>query len=240
LWNSSLQPGSSSGFIPVPDILSSSKIDTFRPVLVSIEGNIGAGKTTLLKKLREAHPEWISIDEPVDTWSTIRNEAGESILEIFYKDRRRWSYTFQNCALLTRYQNIESSISSKRAIHRSGTFVFLTERCLETDYHVFTRMLKDEGSIDNLEIELYERLLSQLKKTATDLSAIIHVNTEPEVCKDRIKQRGRSGEDAITLDYLNALHKYQSKWIESTHLPTLPTDVSNFHDVEEFIKGLMN
>lgn len=214
------------------------KTNVFTPVLVSIEGNIGAGKTTLLKYLRDTHPEWVFIDEPVDTWSRIRNEEGESILEVFYKDRRRWSYTFQNCALLTRYQNIETAVSKKRAQNPSGPVVFLTERCLETDYYVFTRMLQDEGSIDSMEIELYERLLSQLKKTATSLTAIIHVNTEPELCQDRIKQRGRSGEDAITLDYLQALHKYQSNWIDRTHLPTLQTDVKNIQDVEQFIAGL--
>jgi len=57
--------------------------------------------------------------------------------------------------------------------------VFFTERCLDTDYHVFTKMLRDESSIDRLELELYERLLTQLKATATPLSAIIYVNTNP-------------------------------------------------------------
>lgn len=210
----------------------------FRPILVSIEGNIGAGKTTLLKRLRDAHPEWISIDEPVDTWSTIRNEQGESILEVFYRDRQRWSYTFQNCALLTRYQNIENAISKAREQHGNGTFVFLTERCLETDYFVFTKMLQDEGSINNMEIELYHRLLYQLKKTATSLAAIIHVNTVPALCMERIKQRGRSGEGAISMTYLDQLHKYQSKWIQSATLPTLDTDVTNYEEVERFIAGL--
>ena len=57
--------------------------------------------------------------------------------------------------------------------------MFFTERCLDTDYHVFTKMLRDENSIDKLELELYERLLNQLKSTATPLSAIIYVNTPP-------------------------------------------------------------
>ena len=68
--------------------------------MIYMKGNIGAGKTTLLKSLRMKHPEWIFIDEPVDTWSNIRNDNQESILEVFYKDRKRWSYTFQNCMWL--------------------------------------------------------------------------------------------------------------------------------------------
>eukprot|EP01039_Chlorochromonas_danica_P003442 gene3442-3770_t len=239
LKSSSLRQNQS-GFIPVPENALHVDREVFRPILVSIEGNIGAGKTTLLKRLREQHPEWIPIDEPVDTWSTIKNDNGESILEIFYKDRKRWSYTFQNCALLTRYQNIEAAVSKVKEQHRTGTFIFLTERCLETDYYVFTKMLRDEGSINNMEIELYHRLLEQLKKTATNLSAIIHVNTHPEQCLQRIRQRGRSGEEAITQDYLNLLHLYQDKWINQSPLPIFSTDVSNYEDVESFIKNLAN
>lgn len=244
-------------------------LQEFQPILVSIEGNIGAGKTTLLKQLQERHPEWISIDEPVDTWSNLKNEHGESILEIFYKDRRRWSYTFQNCALLTRFQNIENAVNKVRLHYnqtisaefvsnksaatldkfvsesnkifippKSGKVIFLTERCLDTDYHVFTRMLQEDGSIDALEIELYERLLKQLKASATKLSAIVHVNTEPDICVQRIKQRGRTGEEGISMDYLNMLDRYQTAWVNSTSIPTLVTDVSNFTMVEKFIEDL--
>jgi deoxyadenosine/deoxycytidine kinase len=221
---------------------------SFHPVLVSIEGNIGAGKTTLLNELRARHPEWISIDEPVETWSSIQNEQGESILEIFYKDRRRWSYTFQNCALLTRFQNIERAVSMQQQLrrhqelqpppHGTDRVIFLTERCLDTDYHVFTKMLLEEGSIDPLEISLYERLLNQLKKTATPLSAIVHVNTAPTLCATRIQSRGRHGEEAISMNYLDRLHHYQVNWINSTEIPKLVTHSQDVAGVETFIRSL--
>ena len=178
----------------------SSKVEfqTFKPILVSIEGNIGAGKTTLLENLRLRRPDWTFINEPVDSWSKIRNEKDQSILEVFYEDRKRWSYTFQNCALLTRYQEIEAAITAARANTDNdsscmGPKVFLTERCLDTDYHVFTKMLKADGSLNSIELQLYERLLKQLKSTATPLSAIVHVNTSPVVCMERVKSRGRAG-----------------------------------------------
>lgn len=209
----------------------------FTPFLISLEGNIGAGKTTLLKKMRERFPQWIAIDEPVETWFTIKNDDGDSMLEVFYKDRKRWSYTFQNCALITRYQNIEKAINDARrsSFSGGGVQVFLTERCLDTDFHVFTKMLRDEGSIDTLELDLYNRLLQQLRSTATPLSAILHVNTSPLVCVERIRQRSRSGEDKITLDYLEALENHQSTWIRETSVPTLSTDGMNFEEVEQFI-----
>ena len=61
---------------------------TFQPLLVSIEGNIGSGKSTLMNQLRGGRAEWIFIEEPVSLWSSLRNEDGNSLLQLFYKDRR--------------------------------------------------------------------------------------------------------------------------------------------------------
>ena len=214
-----------------------------RPVLVSIEGNIGAGKSTLLDALRagETSRDWVFIDEPVGEWSTLKNEKGESMLEVFYKDRRRWSYTFQNCALLTRFQNIEAAIrlhSSKTGSTSDKRKVFVTERCLDTDYHVFTKMLRAEGSIDKLEYDLYERWFSQLKKTSTPLSAIVHVDTTPETCAQRIIMRGREGEGGISLEYLRSLDKYQRDWVEAGTTPFIRADVTQCSKVIEFVETI--
>lgn len=211
----------------------------FTPVLVSIEGNIGSGKSTLLKDLKARNTDFTFIAEPVDTWSKIKNDEGESMLEVFYKDRKRWSYTFQNCALLTRYQYIEETIQKAAAKNLSGRHIFLTERCLDTDFHVFTKMLRGEGSIDKLELELYLRLLSQLKATATPLSALIHVNTKPVLCSERIKKRSRSGESSISMDYLQSLDDHQCAWINNEMLPKLITDGENIAKVESFIRSLI-
>lgn len=215
---------------------------SFHPLLVSIEGNIGAGKSTLLKRLRSTHPEWTFIEEPISAWFSICNEDGANILEAFYKDRKRWSYTFQNCALLTRYQYIEDAVNKYRENmvnkHSKSTHIFLTERCLDTDYHVFTKMLHAEGSINSMEMQLYEKLLRQLQLTSTKLAAIIHVNTPPALSAERIKQRGRNGEESISLDYLKSLDKFQNQWIENTSIPTCSTNGSNFDEVEQFLMQL--
>lgn len=234
----------------IPNVSS----DMPTPLLISIEGNIGAGKSTLLDSLRLSNPEWIFIDEPVGVWSAFQNEAGENMLEVFYKDRKRWSYTFQNCALLTRFQNIESAIAEH--FHKAGSNteetysyvgegnksserpVFVTERCLDTDYQVFTKMLRAEGSIDKLEFDLYECWFSQLKSSSTQLSAIVHVDTSPEVCADRIVKRGRDGEEFIPIEYLQALDKYQRDWVTRGEVPFVQTGTSGVEDVRGLVKSL--
>lgn len=213
------------------------KESSFVPFLVSLEGNIGAGKTTLLSKLRERHPDWTPIDEPIETWCQIKNEKNESILELFYRDKRRWAYTFQSCVLLTRYHNLETTIKNVKQQKKGagGVHVFLTERCMDSDYHVFAKMLREEGSMDSMELQIYERLLGQLRSTATPLSAIIHINNPPSLCQERIKQRGRNGESSITTSYLQSLEAHQNKWMQSANIPICLTNAEDPNSVESFI-----
>lgn len=205
------------------------------PILISIEGNIGAGKSTILKALKEKHPEWTFIDEPVDTWTSLKNEKGESLLELFYHDQRRWAYTFQNCAVLSRYQLIEGAIATTQATKQyPGKHIYLTERSLETDYNVFAKMLHDDGKIDALEFSLYEKWYRELQKKSTPLHSIVLVNTIPTTCVERIKGRHREGEEGIPLAYLENLNAYQNKWLDNIHIPVLKT--ASVEEIEEFVE----
>jgi deoxyadenosine/deoxycytidine kinase len=233
---------------------------SIKPLLISIEGNIGAGKSYLLTALRKAHPEWCFIDEPVEFWESLKNDNKESLLEVFYKDQRRWSYTFQNCALLSRFNNIETTITDF-ATNASAKFakeqatlpaceratgalrpvpqIFITERCLDTDHEVFAKMLHADGQLDNLEFDLYERWFSLLGKSATPLSAIVYVDTVPTLCADRINIRSRDGEGSIPLAYLKSLDSFQRNWIDSTNVPTVRTLSDNLQAVEDFVSELI-
>jgi deoxyadenosine/deoxycytidine kinase len=172
------------------------------------------------------------------------------LLEVFYKDRKRWSYTFQSCALLSRFQNIENSIKQRSSLLESTKSsamevdereIFITERCLDTDFHVFTKMLRDEKSINKLEFEIYDRLYQHLKSTSTPLSAIIHVSTDPEECLKRIASRNRAGEKEITLEYLTNLEICQSAWITSCAVPVLRSEQTSviLSEVEDFVKMIL-
>jgi deoxyadenosine/deoxycytidine kinase len=188
-------------------------------ILISIEGDIGAGKSTLITKLKKEHPDWHFIDEPVDTWLNLKTADDKNLLELFYTDKNRYSYTFQNCALLSRALNIKKTIDTWKyeckyinpELRHSN--IFITERCLETDYHVFAKMLYDEGCMNLVEWDLYKMWYNYVKEQSYPLTGIIYVSTPPEICQERIHQRGRKGEDAIPIEYLNNLDKYQKQWL---------------------------
>lgn len=199
-----------------------------KPFLVSIEGNIGAGKSTLINHLKTNHLNCNYIEEPLAIWSTIKNDDGRNLLETYYSDRNRWSFTFQMCALLSRFKSIEGSVTNGGVPFRSSSdkSVFVSERCLDTDYHCFTKMLHSDGAISGMEMKIYEQYYDHFLAMSTPLSAIIHVDTNPEMCHERIKQRNRRGEDEISIEYLRALDYWTRKWIESTNVPVLSINPS--------------
>lgn len=205
-------------------------------IIISLDGNIGAGKTTLLNEIRKNIPEIHYVDEPVGQWTALRNESGKNLLELFYEDKKRWSYTFQNCAILTRLLNIQKAIDKVSEQHAAPQII-LTERSILTDKYVFAEMLRHSGDIDALEWDLYNSWFDTFgSKLPT--KAVIYISTSAETAKKRIGIRNRAGEDLISLDYLNLLDEQHKKWIHNTELPTLILSTEDGIPVEENIKKI--
>jgi deoxyadenosine/deoxycytidine kinase len=212
-------------------------------IIISLDGNIGAGKSTLLAEIRKSIPELHVVDEPVGQWTALKNNTGKNLLELFYEDKKRWAYTFQNCAILTRLKNIKEAVEELDA-NGKGRQVILTERSVLTDKYVFAQMLRDSGDIDDLEWELYDSWFSIFSKQH-QVNGIIYLSTSSTTSKDRIHIRNRQGEDRIQLDYLDALDRQHKQWIESTDIPvlTLSTEPgasleNNLQNIRDFIQQL--
>jgi deoxyadenosine/deoxycytidine kinase len=213
------------------------------PIIISLDGNIGAGKSTLLAEIRNRLHDLHIVDEPVGQWTALKNAEGKNLLELFYEDKKRWAYTFQNCAILTRLKNIQDAVENLDSTLK-GPQVIITERSVLTDKHVFAEMLYEAGDIDPLEWELYESWFNIFGKKYP-VSGIIYVSTSSSTSKERIGIRNRQGEENIGLDYLDALDVQHKKWIENTNIPvlTLSTEVGvpvekNIQEIVEFIKKL--
>ena len=83
--------------------------------IISIEGNIGSGKTTLLKNLREYYKNndnIIFLDEPLNEWNKITDENGITILEKFYMDQKKYAFSFQMMAYITRLAILRKAYNS--------------------------------------------------------------------------------------------------------------------------------
>lgn len=182
--------------------------------IVSLDGNIGAGKTTLLAKIRRYYPNLVyAVEEPVDTWTALKDGEGKSLLEHFYEDKKRWAYTFQNAAILSRLRVLKEALANAKPGQ-----VIVTERSVLTDRFVFAEMLKKKGDIDPLEWSLYQMWYDTF---AADLpmAGILYIPTDVKTSSERIKMRNRTGESEIPDAYLQDLERQHETWLASTNLP---------------------
>ena len=194
------------------------------PFIVSLEGNIGAGKSTIVEKLQQkyllpleerkkyfgelANAKIVFMQEPIDAWTSIHDsETGESILEKFYRDQKKYSFAFQVMVYNTHLQ------AFRRAVKENPDCVLLIcERSIDAGRHIFSQMLRDDGMIDEVCFQVYKNLF---ESTADEfpLGAILHLDVSPEVCLERIAKRSRDGEGDIPLEYLEKCDRYYKNWL---------------------------
>ena len=200
--------------------------------IYSVDGNIGAGKTTFLEAVRASMPLVHVVLEPVGEWMRLKNAEGVSLLELFYSDKKRWAYTFQNCAILTRLRAIQEAMASL-----PEDAVILTERSVLTDRFVFAEMLRASGDLDCLEWELYCKWFDTFA-TSLPITGVIYLTTGVGTSAGRIVKRGRSGEDHIPLDYLGSLDAAHRSWIEGTDLPVLRVSTEPGSSLSEAVEAV--
>lgn len=204
--------------------------------IISIEGNIGSGKSTLLANLKKHfnnNHRVIFLREPVDEWSKIKDEHGVTILEKFYADQDKYSFSFQMMAYISRLKLLKDAVNEcrvetfkyiqehdyKKPHNRDEKFIYyiITERSLFTDKMVFAKMLYDSGKIESINYQIY---LNWFNTFADEfkVNKIIYVNANPEICYERVGKRHRDGEDKIPLEYLKNCHIYHNNMLDKSLL----------------------
>lgn len=191
-------------------VFSAKKSQKGKVYLVSIEGNISSGKSTIVEILRErtkTNNQFMIVDEPIDTWEKIKNEDGKSIFQAFYENPGKLGFTFQICALFTRFKSLSKIYDD--ALLKSQTIgkpiVVLIERTVLTDYHIFAKMLRKAGHISDFEMLTYQLWFKEFSQKFT-LDKSVYLRVDPEICLKRVNIRSRDGEEKISLDYLKACH----------------------------------
>lgn len=171
---------------------------------IIVEGNIGAGKSTFLRLIKDLLDVQV-VYEPHEQWQNI---DGENILDAFYKDKNRWSYTFQSYAFISRIMAQEQSDKN------SSKPLQILERSVYSDRYCFAKNLFEIGAMSSLEWKLYQDWWGWFVSTYTKKpSGFIYLQTPPEVCYQRLLKRARSEESAVSLDYLKTLHEKHEDWL---------------------------
>ncbi len=171
---------------------------------IIVEGNIGAGKSTFLRLINDLLDVQV-VYEPHEQWQNI---DGENILDSFYKDKNRWSYTFQSYAFITRI------MAQEQADKTSYKPLQILERSVYSDRYCFAKNLFEMGEMTSLEWKLYQDWWGWFVKHYTKKpTGFIYLQTPPQVCYDRLLKRARSEEAAVPLHYLSSLHDQHENWL---------------------------
>jgi len=181
-----------------------------KTTIISIEGNIGSGKSTLFEKLKvyfANNKNIIFVREPVDIWESIQDENGTTILEKFYQDQIKYSFSFQIMAYISRINLLKETIKQHPGV------TIITERSLYTDKMVFAKMLYDTHKIEYINYQIYLNLFDTFKNDF-NVDNIIYIKTDPDVCYNRILKRARNGENNISLDYLQLCDTYHNNMVD--------------------------
>ena len=198
---------------------------SLNPIIISIDGNIGSGKSSVVEYLKKNFETYlktcmfkkildINIDdlkivflsEPVDEWSSFKDENNKTIIEKFYGDNKKYSFAFQMMAYVSR-------LSQLKKVLVENYHIIFTERSILTDKNVFAKMLYDKKNMEPIEYQIYNKWFNEFSINLTNMK-IIYIKTSPEICDMRVKKRSRDGE-IIPLSYLKDCHYYHETWLNN-------------------------
>ncbi|XP_035719841.1 deoxynucleoside kinase-like isoform X1 [Vespa mandarinia] len=194
-------------------IMSRTPCKTYkRPFTVCVEGNIGSGKTTFLNHFK-SYDNTVVLQEPVELW---RDVAGVNLLELMYKDPKRYAFIFQSNVQLTMLQ-----------LHTYKTQ--LPYKVMERSVYsarLFIENMKRNKILQDVEVVVLEEWFDWCIKNAnieTDL--IIYLRTSPEIVNQRMRIRARKEENLVSLEYLKRIHEIHDEWLLYQSLFSLPAPV---------------
>lgn len=168
--------------------------------VIVVDGIVGAGKTTLGEKLEEG----LNLQLYREMAST---DTGK-LLDRFYADKERWSFTMQIHFLNVRFAQIKE-------IHRKNGG--LLDRSIFGD-RIFAEMLMEDGEMSVEEFNTYSTLLDNMLEHAKNPSLMIFIECDVNTALDRIHRRNRGLETKVERTYWERLHDKYAKWIDNYDL----------------------
>ena len=171
------------------------------PLIVCLEGGIAAGKTTVFNVLKQLHPDWVFLPEPVESWTNWSD--GQNWLQNFYDDPRKNALSFQKVVL-------ESYTGLKRPFDNGK--VCVSERSPRVATYVFTPLCVELGYVT---AEDCSQLQVQYEKDFALLRLLnprtVYLKTPANLSFQQLRKRGRPEEELVTPAYVQRLNYFHDK-----------------------------
>lgn len=156
-----------------------------------IDGNIGAGKTTILNELKNRG--YCVYEEELSEWGELLNR--------FYSDQKRWMCTLQVAILHSMQQQYKNLLQTQ-----DQKIVFI-ERSPQSSM-IFVKNGVKQGFIDNEEATVIKNIYNDLYWKP---DKVFYLDTDVDLCYDRMKLRSRECEKNVTKDYLQFINDEYSQ-----------------------------
>jgi deoxyadenosine/deoxycytidine kinase len=159
---------------------------------ISLIGSIGSGKTTLL----ELYSNTI---DPIQT----AYEPFLNNLDNYYNGNIS-AFEFQLYV-------ITKLCERNRTYNKNDV---LMERNIEDAVEIFTNVLTENKKITPAQQLIIYILFQNTIDKRLKSNFFIYLRTDPQVCFERINQRGRGCEKNITIEYLTQLHEHYERYTD--------------------------
>ncbi|KAK5604767.1 Thymidine kinase 2, mitochondrial [Crenichthys baileyi] len=184
-----------------------------RKTVICVEGNIASGKTTCLEYFSKTSNIEVQT-EPVSKWRDVR---GHNPLALMYQDPQRWGITLQTYIQLTMLDK-----------HLSATAAPTTmmERSIFSAKYIFVENLLQSGKMPEVDYVVLSEWFDWITTNISlPVDLIVYLQTSPQTCHERLKQRCREEEKVIPLEYLESIHQLYEDWLIKGSSSPVPAPV---------------
>lgn len=183
---------------------------------VAVSGPLGVGKSSLIELMR-THGTWTVLEEPID--------ENPYLLEV-YANLQDLGFRMQSYYLGQR--------ARQHLAMRTMSGQVVQERCLLEDAEVFFPAYRDTGAYDDNDLQTLFTLYEVLADTVPQPDLIVYLHAPFDVTVERIRNRDRSAEHHLDLDFLRAIYDRYAAWEASHHdPPMLRIDTSDLDYVND-------
>ena len=97
---------------------------------------------------------------------------------------------------------------------------FIQDRTIYEDAEIFARVLHAQGSMSDVDYEIYTSLFACMVDFLRKPDVILYLKASPEVLMARIARRGRESEKGIGIDYIRRLNEAYDAWMVRARMDT--------------------
>lgn len=169
-----------------------------------LEGNIGVGKSSFLELVQNYLPAVKVSFEKNDEF--MKGECGQTLLDKFYCDSKRWAYTMEVVAMMSR-------VRLHLKDHNEVADCRIVERSVYSGHYCFAKNGFEQGFMVPEEWHAYMTWVNLIYGQCQPPDGFIYLRATPEICFKRILKRKRQSESDLTVEYLEQLHKKHDEFL---------------------------